>query len=109
MSWALKDLEPSFGKTPDLSQKPKEPLNSLLIVQGKRASEQSKAIIEPNRMNAATTMMHETLNGFSVFLVGGILESDKHRLFRSSKMFQRRTGHCELKRSFRARIEHEDL
>ncbi|KAL8672161.1 MAG: hypothetical protein Q9168_003360 [Polycauliona sp. 1 TL-2023] len=66
----------------------KEPLDFLLVVQGKNASERSKIVVEHKLEDAATSMLHEAINGYSVVFTGAILRSDSNKLFSQTGLFE---------------------
>ena len=86
MSRALKE-EPrqSYGKQSENTLQLKEPLDFLIVVQGKNASERSKIVVERSREDAATSMLHEAMNGYSVVFTGALLRSDMNRLLSRKK------------------------
>ncbi|KAI4280405.1 MAG: hypothetical protein L6R38_004500 [Xanthoria sp. 2 TBL-2021] len=86
ISSVMKKPPPSFrNPTSDPSPQPKEPLDFLLVIQGKNANERSKIVVEHTLEDAATSMLHEAINGFSVVFTGALLRSDSTKLFLQSK------------------------
>ena len=75
-------------RTSDPSQQPKEPLDFLLVIQGENANERSKVVVEHTIEDAATSMLHEAMNGFSVVFTGALLRSDSSMLFTQHKTRQ---------------------
>ena len=73
------DPLPNHSKAPN--RQPKEPLDFLLIVQGSTGSDRSKLVVARGRTEAATTMLHEAMNGFSTVFTGALLRSDMNLLF----------------------------
>ena len=73
------DPRPSDFKSQD--QEPREPLDFLLIIQSGAASERSKLVVARSRTEAATTMLHEAMNGFSTVFTGALFRSDMNLLF----------------------------
>lgn len=55
------------------------------MIQGKNANERSKVVVEHTLEDAATSMLHEAINGFSVVFTGALLRSDSTKLFLQSK------------------------
>ena len=56
------DPRPDHFRAQD--RQPREPLDFLLTIQGGAASERSKLVVARSRTDAATTMLHEAMNGF---------------------------------------------
>ncbi|KAL8881884.1 MAG: hypothetical protein Q9192_007695 [Flavoplaca navasiana] len=83
-----KPSSPYNNQMSDTSPEPKEPLNYLLVVQGKNANERSKIIVEYSLEEAATSMLHEAINGFSVVFTGALFQSDSNRLFSERNRFK---------------------
>ena len=55
-------VSPGLARTTVNNQ---QPLSYVLIIQGTSGAEKLKVVVEDNTDKAATTMMHEALNGFS--------------------------------------------
>ncbi len=86
ISWVLKGhARWTYNEKIDTSQQPKEPLDSLLIVQGKNERERSKVVVARSLEDAATSILHEAINGYSVVFTGALLRSDLNKLFSDAK------------------------
>ncbi|KAI4191388.1 MAG: hypothetical protein LQ346_004764 [Caloplaca aetnensis] len=66
-------------------QEPRELMDLPLVVQGKDASGRSKVVVARSFEDAATSMLHEAINGFSVVFTGALLRSDMNHLFSSKR------------------------
>lgn len=81
MSSLMKKPPPFRNSTSDPSPQPKEPLDFLLVIQGKNANERSKVVVSHSLEDAATSMFHEAINSFSVVFTGALLRSNSTKLF----------------------------
>ncbi|KAL8919741.1 MAG: hypothetical protein Q9208_006607 [Pyrenodesmia sp. 3 TL-2023] len=83
ISWVLNPTSTST-QSPQLEY----PLDFILVIQGNNALERSKVIVARSAEHAATSMLHEAMNGFSVVFTGALLRSDTEELFSSSERSQ---------------------
>ena len=90
ISWVLKRhagsiYDEEIDEEIDISQQPREPLDYLLVFQGKNASERSKVVVARSLEDATTSILHEAINGYSVVFMGALLRSDMNELFSDAK------------------------
>lgn len=73
------------------SAESEEPLHALFIVQGQNASERSKIVVARTLHEAATSILHEAINGYSVVFTGAMFRSEMELLFSKQKILIRPT------------------
>ena len=71
---------------PDILSKDAPSLAYIFLVQGKNASERTKAIAKVTRNAAAAAMLHELVNGYSIVFSGAILTCNVAKIFPPTPM-----------------------
>ena len=75
-------ISPGLLQTrPDILSPSAPALAYIFLVQGKNASERTKAVAKVTRDAAAAAMFHELLNGYSIVFSGAILTCHVARIF----------------------------